>query len=83
MIIIGPAPQLLLVAIIEGALPPPPYLIIGGLEPLQHPFSYAYAVQDPEKPLQHSTAKLHTYTGEPIKVLGSTEVFVQQLVLHY
>ena len=34
-------------------------------------------VQDPEKPLQHSTAKLHTYTGEPIKVLGSTEVLVQ------
>lgn len=34
-------------------------------------------VQDPEKPLQRSTAKLHTYTGEPIKVLGSTEVLVQ------
>ena len=34
-------------------------------------------IKDSEKPLMKSDARLHTYTGEPIYILGSTEVTVE------
>ena len=37
-------------------------------------------IKDSDKPLMKFDARLHTYTGEPIYILGSTEVSVEQIM---